>query len=178
MDDIAKQLSVSKKTIYGCIKDKKELVYLTFSKHVLEHKKDAERIFSEVDHPIEQMNAIFQALYRRVDNVNPCLFYDLKKSHPRAFKVFMSFREDFIREKILKNINNGVSLGLYRSDLNPELIADFYISLTDYILSENRKEKELNKRQFELFKYHLRGIASMRGIEYLENHPINYGEKE
>jgi AcrR family transcriptional regulator len=175
MDDIARNLGVSKKTIYNTVSDKKELVFLSIAKHVKEHKRDAEKIFSELDHPIEQMNAIFQTMYRRVDNVNPCVFNDLKKSYPSAFKIFNSFKDDFIRSRIIDNLKNGIELGLYRSDLNPELIAGFYISLIDYILSVDKKEKELRRRQFELYKYHLRGIASLEGINYLEKNQLDYG---
>lgn len=177
MDDIAKKLGVSKKTIYGAVNDKKELVFLSIAKHVREHKRDAEEIFSKVDHPIEQMKAIFEAMYRRVDDVNPSVFYDLKKSYPRAFKIFNSFKEEFIRTKVMNNLNSGIKQGLYRPDLNTKLVTGFYISLIDYILSENNTEKELNKRQFELLKYHLRGISTLEGIEYIENNPLNYGNE-
>ena len=169
MDDIAKHLAVSKKTIYSAISDKKELVFLTIAKNVRDHKKEAEQIFAEFENPIDQMLAIYNALSKRRDNINPSVFLDLQKSHPKAFEIFKSFKSDFIYKKVIQNLRLGKELGYYREDFNVELVADFYMALIDHILSSDKFEKYLNKRQYYMLDYHLRGIVSSKGLEYLEN---------
>ncbi len=178
MDDIASDLSISKKTLYGCVKDKKELVLLTMTKNVLSHKKESEEIFKNISHPIDQMSAIFDAMYKRTAEINPSVFKDLQKSHPKAFHVFNSFREDFIFNKIKENLNMGVSIDLYRDDMDIDLIANFYIRGVDHIiLSESNQGIDVVHKQYELMNYHLRGIVTEKGLEYLKINPINHGIK-
>jgi len=178
MDDIASDLSISKKTLYGCVKDKKELVLLTMTKNVLSHKKESEEIFKNISHPIDQMSAIFDAMYKRTSEINPSVFKDLQKSHPKAFHVFNSFREDFIFNKIKENLNMGVSIDLYRDDMDIDLIANFYIRGVDHIiLSESNQGIDVVHKQYELMNYHLRGIVTEKGLEYLKINPINHGIK-
>jgi predicted DNA-binding protein YlxM (UPF0122 family) len=178
MDDIASDLSISKKTLYGCVKDKKELVLLTMTKNVLSHKKESEEIFKNISHPIDQMSAIFDAMYKRTAEINPSVFKDLQKSHPKAFHVFNSFREDFIFNKIKENLNMGVSIDLYRDDMDIDLITNFYIRGVDHIiLSESNQGIDVVHKQYELMNYHLRGIVTEKGLEYLKINPINHGIK-
>ncbi len=178
MDDIASDLSISKKTLYGCVKDKKELVLLAMTKNVLSHKKESEEIFKNISHPIDQMSAIFDAMYKRTAEINPSVFKDLQKSHPKAFHVFNSFREDFIFNKIKENLNMGVSIDLYRDDMDIDLIANFYIRGVDHIiLSESNQGIDVVHKQYELMNYHLRGIVTEKGLEYLKINPINHGIK-
>jgi len=178
MDDIAKDLSISKKTLYGCVRDKKELVLLSITKNVLDHKRESEEIFSNISHPIDQMSAIFDSMYKRVSQVNPSVFMDLKKSYPKAFEKFNSFREDFIYNKIRENLMAGVKLGVYRDDIDTNLIAKFYITIVDYIINPKQGEEfNIMHHQFELVNYHLRGIVTEKGLQYLKENPINNGTK-
>lgn len=178
MDDIAKDLSMSKKTLYGCVKDKKELVFLTITKNVLDHKRESEEIFSSISHPIDQMLAIFNMMHKRVSEINPSVFFDLKKSYPKAFEKFNSFREEFIFNKIKENLVAGTAQGLYRREMDVELIAKFYITLVDFVLSpQDPNSSAIMHNQYELMNYHLRGIVTEKGLEYLKNNPINYGIK-
>jgi len=178
MDDIARELSISKKTLYGSVKDKKELVLLSITKNVLDHKRESEEIFNTISNPIDQMSAIFDAMHKRTCEINPSVFMDLQKSYPKAFQVFNSFREVFIFNKIKDNLNKGVELELYRSDMDIELISKFYIRGVDHIiLSENSKSSDIIHKQYQLMNYHLRGIVSSKGLKYLENNPINHGIK-
>ena len=178
MDDIAKDLSMSKKTLYGCVKDKKELVFLTITKNVLAHKRESEAIFKNISHPIDQMLAIFEMMHKRVSEINPSVFFDLKKSYPKAFDKFNSFREEFIFNKIKDNLLAGAQQGLYRGDMDVELIAKYYIVLVDYIISPIEPNKEsIMHMQYELLNYHMRGIVTEKGLKYLKNNPINHGIK-
>ena len=178
MDDIAKDLSISKKTLYCCVKDKKELVLLTMTKNVLSHKEESEEIFKNISHPIDQMSAIFDALHRRMAAINPSVFKDLKKSHPRAFRVFNSFREEFIFNQIKENLAMGSAMGLYRKDIDMDLISKLYIRGVDYIiLGDNTIGLDIIHKQYELMNYHLRGIVTEKGLNYLKNNPINHGIK-
>ena len=72
---------------------------------------------------------------------------------------------------ILLNLKKGKEEGLYRKEINEEIIAKLYLTR-----SENNFFKELftveeftsNKIFIELLTYHVRGIASENGIIILE----------
>ncbi len=178
MDDIAKELAMSKKTIYQYVKDKTELVQLTINKNVCDHQVNTDKIFKTIKHPIDQMIAIFEMVHQRTKGMNPSVLFDLKRAYPEAFKKFNSFREEYIFNRILENLENGVKQGLYRNDFDIVVIAKFYIASIDYILSPKKgEEQEMGHKQYELMNYHLRGIVTEKGLEYLKEHPINNGNK-
>jgi hypothetical protein len=72
----------------------------------------------------------------------------------------------------------GVSIDLYRDDMDIDLIANFYIRGVDHIiLSESNQGIDVVHKQYELMNYHLRGIVTEKGLEYLKINPINHGIK-
>ncbi len=178
MDDIASELAMSKKTIYQYIKDKKELVQLAMDKNMCDHEKESNAIFKEILHPIDQMVAIFDMVHRRTKSMHPSLLFELKRIYPELFKKINGFREEFVFKKILLNIKKGVEMGLYRNDFDIALIARFYIICIEETLQQKKgEETQIPHKQYELMNYHLRGIVTEMGLNYLTKHPINNGNK-
>ena len=49
MDDVAKEISISKKTLYKCFRDKESLVLSTVESHMRENEEAIERIIADDD---------------------------------------------------------------------------------------------------------------------------------
>ena len=67
---------------------------------------------------------------------------------------------------------NGIKEGLYRSDINIDIITNFYLFRME--MSQTYEMIVENKYSYEeifntSFNYHIRGIANKKGLEYLEN---------
>jgi hypothetical protein len=102
---------------------------------------------------------------------NPATDYDLKKYYPHHYEKIVKTRKEGIFEYLLLNIKKGKKEGLYREDLNEEIITKLYLSrLGNSQFNELFTAEEFTsiKLFVELLNYHVRGIATEKGIIVLE----------
>jgi hypothetical protein len=74
-------------------------------------------------------------------------------------------------DSVFRNIQKGKAEGLFRDDLDDEIIAKMQTSrFMNMSSDEFMNAEEMLKPQYilELFIYHIRGIANKKGIEVLE----------
>ncbi|GAB5538653.1 MAG: TetR/AcrR family transcriptional regulator [Salibacteraceae bacterium] len=171
MDDIARQLGISKKTLYIYVSDKNDLVVKTMQS-IVQHEKDLVSCMTESEtNAIDQLFEISKGVAQKFGSIHPSINYDLQKYHPEAWKIFSDFHNVFIHGCIQENIKQGMKQGLYRDNLDPFLIAHFYSSqvpmCSDGELFPSDKYS-FPQIHLEMMRYHIRGIASEKGLEYLK----------
>lgn len=172
MDDVARETSISKKTLYQCFRDKDELVRRTLSTHLDAVDEKIKSVMASIADPIEQLEVIAGFVLEHNKEVNPSLLYDLRKYHPDSFRLFSESREQVFRNQVRQNLESGISLGLYRSDLNIEIVCRLYLGNVANLLDPDvfpDAEPSFEARYRELIRYHLHGIASAKGIERLQH---------
>jgi AcrR family transcriptional regulator len=172
MDDVARELGVSKKTLYQFFSDKNDLVsqcvdhYLetmnTMCCSVVENKElDAISVMLQIS---EQMNAMIR-------QVNPSSMFDLKKYFKGAWDKLEADRRSFIKRVIQDNILLGVKKGLYRKDLDADTVSRIYIYLVGFLTNPDNYDQEgmdIKEMHLEIVKYHLRSICTPKGHELLD----------
>ncbi len=172
MDDLAREMGVSKKTLYELVESKDDLVFKLMSFYIEDEKKQILSLSNIPNlNPIEQFLHIILHFSGHVKEIKPGFLFDLRKYHPKSWELFLEYKNGFMYDFQVKNIRAGIEQGLYRADIQPELIAKIYISSVDSMISifdEMNHELML----FDLVKlhltYHLRGIASSEGIKFIE----------
>lgn len=127
MDDIAKHLGMSKKTIYQSFSDKDEIVYTLSAGILEEHKGNLNTIEAQSKDAIDEIIQSMKYMAAMFTQMNPNLFYDMQKYHQRAWSAFREFKESYIMEMVIKNIEKGQKQGLYRTDLNANILAKLRI---------------------------------------------------
>lgn len=170
MDDVAKHLGMSKKTIYNYLKDKKDLVYQVLQCHFTKNENECKAIFLKNENPVSQMLFIGQHIVANYQSLNPSFINDLRKYFPKGWLLFNEYKNNIIRHHIVTNLTNGMEQGYYRDDINVELIAELYLNLTE-IITQSSNFDEAGK-QFplvvtEMINYHLHGVCSAKGIAFL-----------
>lgn len=172
MDDIAQQLSISKKTLYQYFKDKADLVV----KVVKFHNCDKDLKFMEINNSnlnaIDSLIEVSKHLIEMLKDINPPILYDLRKYYPELTKDLIISRKEHIYTNIKNNLIKGMEEGLYRQDMNPDIITSLYVKRMDDVFLED--DNYLNKFPHheiytQLFIYHIRGIVSNKGLAYFEN---------
>jgi len=81
---------------------------------------------------------------------------------------------------MLANMKSGQKQGIYRKDFQPEIVARIYIARLDMFFNAKLFPSDTFKAidiYTEAFKYHIRGIASEKGLEYLNKHYKNDSKK-
>ena len=172
MDDIAQQLSISKKTLYQYFKDKADLVTKVVNSHHCEKDQKFLDIENSNMNAIDALIEVSKHVIEMLKSINPPILYDLRKYYPELTKELIVNRKEHVLNNIKNNLLKGISEGLYREDINPDVISAIYIKRMDDIIFEDEMQ-QLNIPQHELFTqlfvYHIRGIVSNKGLMYFEN---------
>lgn len=170
MDDIAQHLRISKKTLYQYVKDKNELVLRIVKQLSQHHNTCMMDICSAGHNAIDESFEITRWVAAQVGHVHPSVHFDLQKYHPDAWDLLQSTERADIYRCIADNLNKGIEDGLYRNDLSVDVIARIYISRFDVTFDGELFPAEQYRFEdviWELFRYHIRGIASDKGLKYL-----------
>lgn len=172
MDEIAEQAGVSKKTIYQCFSDKNELVDDVLLL-ILEMNREACNITLEkAENAIEEVFLLSDAIKHFIENLNPSFIVDIKKGHPGSFKKFQNYRNGFIYDIIYNNIEKGKQEGLYRTEMNSDVITKMRLETiilpfdTQVFPSQLYSAADL---QNELVIYYLYGMATLKGHQCIQN---------
>ena len=137
MDDIAKELGMSKKTIYQFYKEKDDLVS-QLCKIELEKQQSEFSILQDIaTDPLHEIMLISEKMRSMMHPINPMFFLDLQKFYPTAYSQFQTFRDYCSKTLILKNINVGVETGLYRKEINVEFTAQYRMAQIDMLMFGN-----------------------------------------
>ncbi len=171
MDDISRQLGISKKTLYQYVDNKKDLVKKSIQIHIDDEQCCMENMLSDKGNAIDELMAMTKMVGSQMKEMHPSVIYDLKKYHLEAFKCLTSHRDDFIYTNIKRNIEDGIKSGLYRDNINPEILTRLYLSMINVIMDPEKSTLESFSNSdiyIEMIRYHVRGIASSKGREYLK----------
>ena len=168
MDEIARQLGVSKKTIYQSYSDKDELVDAVITDMIsvnqeccIQERGEALNAVHEVFLAVEMVQEMFASL-------NPSILYDLERGHPKTFQKFHQHRHKFLYQIIKDNIERGKKEKLYRSDILTDVAVK--VRLETMMLPFNQEVFPKSKYNIaslvmQLAEYFLYGIATSKGAE-------------
>lgn len=171
MDDVARQLGVSKKTLYLYFKDKEDLLSQVVRRHCSMERDSISAIVSKKLSAIEEMFEIMHWVLGIISKIHPSVKFDLEKYHPELGNTMKIARAEVVHGCILNNLKKGKKEGTYRKDLDAEIITRIYLARIDAFLDpeifpfDRYKPVDVYK---EVFQYHIHGIANAKGIEQLE----------
>src|ERR1700754_4011504 len=111
MDDIAKHLGMSKKTIYQFFKDKNELVVALVNKKLKEDEDQMSAIMNQSSNVIEEMINMMKCSEEIFSRINPIVIHDLQKYHPDAWKQFQNFKSGVLINTLEQLLSKGIKQG-------------------------------------------------------------------
>lgn len=170
MDDIAGEMSISKKTIYKYFSNKETLIEEgTEVVHQNIHRM-MDEVIAKGYNAIEenfQMREMFKEMFKSFDQ-SPA--YQLKKHYPEIYEKMMANEIEDCSEFFRQNIVKGISEGLYRKETDVEAAVRFYYTLVFSINENTMMEKDAYDLEKKALEYHTRTIGTPKGIEELEKH--------
>jgi AcrR family transcriptional regulator len=172
MDDVARELGISKKTLYQYVTDKDDLVGKFIDNEILVRQSEICKCFGIGYNAIEELFEISIFMNKIMKDQNPATEYDLKKYYPIHYQKTVKARREGVYEYILLNLRKGIKEGLYREEMNKEIITKLYLSrIEDSHINElfTKEEFASLKLFVEVLTYHIRGIATEKGIIVLDN---------
>jgi len=171
MDDIASTMGISKKTIYQHFENKNDLVEAVTMNLFETISCGIDEIISLNQNPIEELFTIKDFVIKNLKDERTSPLYQLQKYYPQIHKTLMSRQFEKMGDCVIDNLRKGIEQGLFRNDINLELIGRFYFagmtSIKDADLFNPIQFSTLEVQETYL-EYHLRGISTNKGVAVLE----------
>lgn len=126
MDELAKELGMSKKTIYSCFKNKEELVSESLSFFIERIKQEMEETIAKETDPLLKIILIYQIGFNYFEHFKPSFIFSIKKYYPKADAVFESFRDDIVNHKVRNLLLEAQYTGIFRKEIDIDLVCELY----------------------------------------------------
>lgn len=166
MDDIARHLSVSKKTLYHHFTDKDEIITQVTQAHLSQNLTEMDECRAGSENAMEELAKISGCLRRNMEQMNPSLLFDLQKYHPKAFAVWMHFKHSYIRESVVRNLEQGIKEGYFRKEINTEVMAALRMLTVEAPFDDRIYPKDkfnLVEVQAQVFDHFVYGLCTEKG---------------
>lgn len=169
MDDIAKDLGISKRTIYQHYPDKEAILKVVIQEELSSQQCEMEILGEQTDNPIEQMLRGTDKMRVAMANMNPTLLYDIRKYYPESWVLFQAYKHQVLIKGTRDNLIAGKDEGWYRSDIDVEVLAllsiqEFEIAFDPTIFPPDKFHMIHVHIQF--VHHFLRGIMSEKGFTF------------
>lgn len=174
MDDIAKELAISKKTIYQFFENKTDILKHLVALHIERINYALEFNKANAQNAIEELLGVAQHMIKELTKFStPTIIFDLQKYYPELWQSFQDHQDTTIYQQVKENVERGITEGFYRDDLDADIIAKLYVSKTMCVIDEDmfpttQYDKVRLFKQY--FYYHIRGIATLKGLKLLEKY--------
>jgi len=173
MDDVARELGISKKTLYQFFQSKEDLVLQTISRHQCTEAEDIHRICEASTDALKEMLDIARHVLVQFQQMSPATIFDLKKYYPEAWRIVEQVQREHIYGILKANMERGIREGLYRDDFDTNILARLYVGSVRWLLDEELfPQTQFHWAQLyrEFIHYHLRGIVSQEGLKKLKTY--------
>ena len=173
MDDVARELGISKKTLYQHISDKKDLVRKVCNYELKKKREAFMQISQNSRNAVEEIIEVNKLVLHLIKDYSPTKFFDLKKYYPDIYKQIRQEQRENMFRSMVANLRKGKKEGLFREDLDEVVIAKLYISRVEYPLeSDLLSAEEFTSPRFiiQSFIYHIHGIANEKGLKLVETY--------
>lgn len=167
MDDIATQLSISKRTLYEIYKDKEELLFEGIKKYDESKLLILQQYAAEGHSVIDVILEAYRMKVREVRMLNPLFYVDILK-YPRVAQ-FIRENNEHMRHHYLKFMQRGVEEGYLRSGVNYEMVPYMFDAIGQYVLNNNMLQHYSVEELFSnYFLVSLRGLCTPEGIRVVD----------
>ncbi|MEK6615306.1 MAG: TetR/AcrR family transcriptional regulator [Bacteroidota bacterium] len=173
MDDIAKHLSISKKTIYQFFKNKDEVVQMLMVTELNKNRCDFNTVVETSENVIVEFFGMMKHVSALFSKINPILFYDIQKFHSETWKLFKEFKENCILKLVEESLVKGMKQGFIRADINPKILARMRIEQVDLGFNPNVFPPDKFKIvdvQIALLDHFLYGVCTLKGHKLINKH--------
>ncbi|RRA98540.1 TetR/AcrR family transcriptional regulator [Larkinella rosea] len=177
MDDISRDIGISKKTLYQHFTDKDDIVYQVMLYRLDKNRENVSCQMATAHDPVEEILLASEMMRQHLAEMNPALLIDLQRHYPRAWEVCTEFKEKFLLESIRANLKRGIEEGLYRPEIDVEIMARLRVEMMRVAFDTEVFPRALTgmiEVQIQLLHHFVRGILTEKGLfiynQYVQKH--------
>ncbi|WP_299289310.1 TetR/AcrR family transcriptional regulator [uncultured Mucilaginibacter sp.] len=176
MDDIAKHLGMSKKTIYHYFGDKNELVIALVKKKLRDDECQMQLIIQDSANVIDEMINMMKCSEEIFSRINPIVIHDIQKYHPEAWGEFQKFKSNVLIKTLEELLTKGIEQGFIRPDLDVKVLAKMRVHQVEMGFNHTifpLSQFSTWKVQYQLLEHFNYGVCTLKGHQLLDQHKIN-----
>ena len=173
MDDIAKHMGVSKKTIYVHFPTKDELVEQSAVNHLDGIIKKINVISKQSKDPIIELYQIKKEILNHLSSEKNSPQYQLQKYYPSLYSKLKEKEFSALSGLFSNSILEGIQTGIFRKDIDIDFVVRIFFNGISGITNIKLFPIEIYKIEDLLLnfsEYHLRALCTHKGIIKLENY--------
>jgi AcrR family transcriptional regulator len=175
MDEVANQLGISKKTIYQFYTDKDTLVEDVIDIELSSSEKMCKAHRHKSENPVHEIFMAMDMVLDIFSRMNPALIFDMEKYHPKAFKKYNDYKEKFLYTMVKENLEAGISEGLYREDIQVDILSRFrlasvFLALNPEVFHSGRHNPGVVIK--EITDNFLWGLATHKGQKLIQKYKL------
>ena len=166
MDDIAKTLRISKKTLYQKYQNKEVLLEETLTHGIEKVLQKMRNLDQKIDNAVERMFARDEDIEKMSQTNNSIHLKQLMKYYPEIFKRHMCYFSERLSEILINNIERGRKQGLFREDFDEQFYAKLFFHLAmSFDGSPYFKTKQLNRKEYQhkTLMFYMNAITTQEG---------------
>ncbi|MBP7557129.1 MAG: TetR/AcrR family transcriptional regulator [Chitinophagaceae bacterium] len=168
MDEIARRVGISKKTLYAWCTDKDELVEEVYLQPMYAAAEQCMEVPERASDAVEEAFLCWNIVRPVLHDVSDAVLHDLQKYHHDLFIQYELFRKEFLLNLMNRNIERGQREKLYRSNISPEIIACYQLSAiengyTGFVTANPKWSSQRIEEQ--LVWQYLNGLATAEGAQ-------------
>ncbi|TAD86188.1 MAG: TetR/AcrR family transcriptional regulator [Bacteroidetes bacterium] len=167
MDEVAGQCGVSKKTVYQYFEDKESLVKEVVSTMIGKAELCCQEGRSLADNAVHEIFLAMDMVQNMFGGVNPSMMHDLRKYHGGAFALLHQHKQQFMYATIKQNMERGIAEGLYRPEVNVEILTRYQLHNMTVAFEEDvfpKANYTVVDIDAEITLFNLYGLATPKGV--------------
>jgi AcrR family transcriptional regulator len=167
MDDIARRLSISKRTLYEIYENKESLLCEGLKKYKTEKEREQTEIYKNSKNVMDTILYVYRQKVVEFKKTCPEFYAEIVK-YPSVVKLFQEDRQ-LSHERMMIFLKRGVDEGYFRSDVNLELASKMFDAISVYIMKNQLYKQFTIEQLFHDFVFvSLRGFCTPEGVRILD----------
>ena len=177
MDDIARRAGISKKTLYQHFANKQEVVQESVVWYKNQTTETCSGVLLDSENAVEAMVkllAFFDNVYKRI---NPMALLEMQRFFPEAYKTFRDLLMERDVAMMRDNILQGIKEGVYREEVNADLLARYRLETSLLILQPSlmvNDRASLMSVALEIGEHFMYGIMTHKGEKLYQKYKVQY----
>lgn len=167
MDEISREVGISKKTLYNYIIDKEDLIKISCDNELNRISGVMQEAYDKREDSLQKHISVITKIAEILQSRSIVAEHDLRKYYPEIAEWVREEFNKIICSYLSKSIIAGIRDGFFRTDIDADFIAKHELIQLEQHISV---EKHISAKDLkQLLSFNLRGIISELGMEELNN---------
>jgi len=142
MDDLAKELAISKKTLYTQFRSKAALLEAVIADKFASVSAALDRVTRERGQDfVAKLHQLLATTQRELDEIKPSFVRDMRQRAPQVFKTVEHRRGELIQRHFGRLFAEGQRAGKVRTDVPAKIIIEILLGAVQAVMNPSKVEE-------------------------------------